>query len=86
MSRPAVEVLRYTHDKSPRRFTDIGSYPIFYLNERDEVLCPGCAATEVEDEGQLMAACDVNWEDPDLFCDECSERIESAYAEPETPS
>lgn len=25
--------------------------------------------------------CAVNWEDPDMYCDECSERIESAYAE-----
>ena len=24
---------------------------------------------------------EVNWEDPELFCDECSERIPSAYAE-----
>lgn len=79
----AVEVLRYVHDGSPRRFTDIGCYPIFYLTRRDEVLCPECAAAEVEDDGQPMAACDINWEDPYLFCDKCSERIESAYAEPE---
>jgi len=25
----------------------------------------------------------VNWEDPDLYCVECGECIESAYAEPE---
>jgi hypothetical protein len=24
---------------------------------------------------------EVNWEDPDLFCDHCGARIESAYAE-----
>jgi len=24
-----------------------------------------------------------NWEDPELFCDHCGSRIESAYAEPE---
>jgi hypothetical protein len=26
---------------------------------------------------------DVNYENPSLYCDECSKRIESAYAEPE---
>jgi hypothetical protein len=26
----------------------------------------------------------VNWEDPQLFCEECNERIESAYAEDES--
>jgi hypothetical protein len=29
-----------------------------------------------------VEALDVNWEDPDLFCDHCGNRIESAYAEP----
>jgi hypothetical protein len=26
-------------------------------------------------------ALEANWEDPDLFCDHCGDRIESAYAE-----
>lgn len=30
-----------------------------------------------------VVACDVNWEDPDLMCDDSGERIESAYAEDE---
>jgi hypothetical protein len=31
-----------------------------------------------------IVACEVNWEDPELFCDHTGNRIESAYAEPES--
>lgn len=33
--------------------------------------------------GWAVDAADVNWEDSSLFCDHCSQRIESAYAEDE---
>ena len=29
----------------------------------------------------LSSGQDVNWEDAELYCDHCSKRIESAYAE-----
>lgn len=35
------------------------------------------------DKGWEVVAVDVNWEDASLYCDECSQRIESAYAEPD---
>lgn len=28
-----------------------------------------------------VIACDINWEDPDLYCSHTNARIESAYAE-----
>ena len=31
--------------------------------------------------GWHIAGADINWEDPDLYCDHTGERIESAYAE-----
>lgn len=31
--------------------------------------------------GWFVEACDINWEDPALFCAHTNERIESAYAE-----
>jgi hypothetical protein len=31
--------------------------------------------------GWHIAGADINWEDPDLFCDHTGERIESAYAD-----
>lgn len=67
------------------RYVWPGGYPLFYLDKRDNVLCWECAVTsdrEVIDwPDQAPVVCDANWEDPWLFCDQCSERIESAYAE-----
>jgi hypothetical protein len=34
-----------------------------------------------EDRAWIIAACEINWEDADLYCDETGQRIESAYAE-----
>lgn len=34
-------------------------------------------------DGWRVVATDVNWEDGELYCDNCNDRIESAYAEPE---
>lgn len=70
-----------------------GGYPIFYLTADQGVLCPDCANTErsalidqldancPDDDQWRIIASDCNWEDPDLHCDHCSKRIESAYAE-----
>lgn len=70
-----------------------GGYPIFYLTEDNSVLCPDCAngrhGSEAADpDGQTdppwsIVAHECNWEDPELYCDHCHERIESAYAEDE---
>jgi hypothetical protein len=75
-------------DGSIRKYTDLGGYPVFYLTEDSGVLCAACVQTErpdVADADQAsdwkVVAADVNWEDPDLYCDHCSDRIESAYAE-----
>jgi hypothetical protein len=65
-----------------------GGYPIFYLTQDDAVLCPQCANGEngsdtlVQDDPQWnVTAHDINWEDPDMTCEHCNRRIESAYAE-----
>ena len=64
----------------PRRYTSIGCYPLFYVTHKNDVLCPACAA-EAEKGDDPPVACDANWEDPDMYCDDCGARIESAYAE-----
>ena len=66
-----------------------GGYPIFYITADSGVLCPDCANNSeqtrdpVDPQWRLMGQ-DVNYEDPNLFCDHCDKRIESAYAEDET--
>ena len=59
-----------------------GGYPMFYIDKEGNVLCPTCANKEV-DQSQEVTAYDVNWEDAHLHCDDCSQRIPSAYAEEE---
>jgi hypothetical protein len=59
-----------------------GGYPVFYLATDNGVLCPKCANEYVpgrDNDAQLMpVAFGVNWEDPNLFCEHCNTRIESA--------
>ncbi len=60
-----------------------GGYPIFYLTKKDDVLCPDCANAQGRHDDDPVVAHDANWEDPELYCEGCSQRIESAYAEDE---
>ena len=71
-----------------------GGYPLFVVTHDGAALCPACvkkewrnivsaALDDARSSGWLPAAHDINWEDGDLFCDNCSQRIPSAYAEPE---
>lgn len=54
-----------------------GGYPLYYLTEENDTLCASCATQEKE----CLVAAEANYEDRLLFCDECSERIPSAYSE-----
>ena len=62
-----------------------GGYPVYYLDASGSVLCPACARRSDEDPEEIPqfrpSDAGINYEDASLFCDECSERIESAYAE-----
>jgi hypothetical protein len=62
-----------------------GGYPIFYLDSQNSVLCVTCARKSDEDAEEIPEfkpiVADVNYEDPALYCEDCSGRIESAYAE-----
>lgn len=68
-----------------------GGYPIFFLtsdggalsfatawNERDQIVQ---AIVDKDNSGWRVVGSDVNWEDPELYDDHTSNRIESAYAE-----
>lgn len=63
-------------------FSSYGGYPIFYLNNHNDILCPDCANDHAEYDETIIDY-DVNWEDDSLYCDHCSGRIESAYGEEE---
>lgn len=74
----ATDVLRYAWP---------GGYPVFHVTNDGAALCTDCVQAEMEQcsdpnaHGWYVVGHDVNWEDPELFCDHCNARIESAYAE-----
>lgn len=81
-----LEDVRNKTDGRLNSYTSYGCYPLFYLIGYD-VVCPDCANDADQDRDNSLedrpSACSVNWEDPDLYCDACGGRIESAYAEKE---
>ena len=53
-------------------------YPVFYVTRYNEsVLCEECARLLEPHEFPIQAI--VNWENTDLYCDECSKQLQSAY-------
>lgn len=56
-----------------------GGYPIYYLTQF-VVLCADCAAKDTDEDDPIIER-DINWEDPSLYCEECGNRIKSAYCE-----
>ncbi len=59
-------------------FTRVGGYPIVYLDEKERVLCAGCATEHMVDEGGTVTG-DVLWEGGPVSCDACGEEVVSAY-------
>lgn len=73
-----------------------GGYPRYFLCSDGEALSYAAAqecaplieqAIEHRDTsgGWRVVACEVNWEDPELYCSHTNKRIESAYAEDDAP-
>lgn len=70
-----------------------GGYPRFLLMTDGGCLCPDCVKREFRliaqatvkgyRDGWQAAAADINWEDPNLFCDHCGRHIEPAYSDGE---
>lgn len=65
-----------------------GGYPLHAVTADGATLCRYCCASErlniattTGRDGWTVVDLTVNWEDPELWCDHCGERIESAYAE-----
>ncbi len=75
------------------KYTSVGSYPTFFVCSDGGALSHEGARENIwqvlrstrDDlaDGWNVEWLDVNWEDPELYCDHTGERIESAYAEPE---
>ena len=70
-----------------------GGYPLFFIADDGESLSFEAVRDNLRsvihsmrhgvNDGWRVVGCDVNWEDPSLFCAHTGKRIESAYAEEE---
>ena len=72
------------------KYTSVGSYPLFFVNSQNQVFSFEAVrgdfmtfARGVFEGVNPIVSVEVNWENPELYCDATEERIESAYAEPE---
>jgi hypothetical protein len=56
-----------------------GGYPMFYIMEGGDVVCPTCAnkSHNIND----VVAGDINYENDGITCDDCGKRIPSAYGD-----
>lgn len=70
--------------KSP--YTSFGCYPRYAVTDDGGALCHKCCQTESRSigstyggDGWAVIGIEINWEDTELHCDHCGERIESAY-------
>ena len=85
-----MEKLAINRDKEGRcyRYAWPGGYPLFYLCADGGILCADCVDAEKElidsadeaDKQWFVIAQEINYEDG-LYCDNCNNRIESAYAD-----
>lgn len=69
-----------------------GGYPLYFITAGSAALSFDAAIAEADrireairdndnTGGWRVVACEVNWEDPALYCDHTNARIPSAYAE-----
>ena len=60
-----------------------GGYPIVYLDQSCDTLCPDCAnADEIKNDQFKPETWFPHYEGPSVQCVECNADIESAYGEP----
>ena len=66
-----------------------GLYPIYYITRDCATLCPECVndnltlCADTDNDNWCVEISDINWEHPEMYCDNCECRIPSAYADNE---
>lgn len=77
MSKNKYEKAIEVNGKLPH-CTDIGGYPVYYINHHNSVFCDDCANKYADE----IVAHEIHWEGQPLTCDDCNKDIESAYGDP----
>lgn len=63
---------------TPSAFAWPGGYPIVYVTQYNDFLCPRCVTKAGQD---TTVDCFVHWEGEAISCEECNRMIDSAYGE-----
>lgn len=78
---PGILALADERTKELPAYAWPGGYPILYLANGHEVICPKCA-NDLDKQLRLTGS-GVHWEGPPDECEECGAEIESAYGDPD---
>lgn len=72
------------NDGTLKKWAWPGGYPVFYIGSKDgSVLCADCAGDSDNYCRYQPDTAEINYENTELYCDECGSHIESAYCENE---
>lgn len=78
VNNPGIVLM--SDNKTVRSYTNVGCYPLVYLDDQDNVVCPSCVQTDYVDNlnelDRPIASAHINY--GDTYCDQCSQPIESA--------
>lgn len=82
-ARNMADLAKFSHLEWPA-WAWPGGYPLFYTTKDGGCLCPTCANDNLEltvqDDPQWeIVGQEINYEDTELYCDNCGEHIEGAY-------
>lgn len=94
MKNAPYTVAQFTAQLAQGGFAWPGGYPLFFVTsdggalsfesaQKNAKLIESAIADNDSTGGWQVVACQVNWEDAELYCDDTGKRIPSAYAEPE---
>jgi hypothetical protein len=81
---PSLQQLRDSNGGELPAFAWPGGYPMYYLAEDGEILCPDCANRKNDaDAAWRLVGYDVHFEGPTLSCSHCGADIVSGSGDPD---
>lgn len=78
--------LRIADKVHKERYAWPGGYPLYAVTNDGAALCHACCGsqrawigTTTGSDGWCVIGMDVNWDETDLTCDHCGDRVEAAF-------
>lgn len=78
--------LRIADKVHKERYAWPGGYPLYAITNDGAAICYQCCgeeryciATTTGSDGWCLIGMDINWDEGDLLCDHCGDKIESAF-------